>query len=81
MSQTITPDRLLEERGDVRTLEAFVVGAAYDRSGSVAFALGDGSLRIVRKGGEWQAGARPSSVAQRLPTSTRHAGKVIHRCS
>ena len=34
MSQTMTPDRLLEERGVVRTLGAFVVGAAYDRSGS-----------------------------------------------
>ena len=53
MSQTISPDRLLEERGVSHTLDAFVVAAAYDRAGTCAFALGDGSLRIVAEDAEW----------------------------
>ena len=39
---------LLETRGLHRELDAFVVGARFDRAGArVAFALGDGSVRIV----------------------------------
>ena len=46
MSQTA--DFLLESRGIQRSLDAFVVGAAFDHSGSVAaFALGDGTLRLI----------------------------------
>lgn len=38
----------LEERGVSRALDAFVVGAAFDRAGRTAgFALGDGSIRLV----------------------------------
>lgn len=43
-----TADFLLESRGVRRTFDAFVVGAAFDRAGTTAaFALGDGSLRLV----------------------------------
>jgi WD40 repeat protein len=39
---------LLEARGTQRQLDAFVVAAAFDRSGTTAaFALGDGTLRLV----------------------------------
>ena len=48
MSQTVAPDFLLESRGVQRSLDAFVVGVAFNRAGNVlAFALGDGSLRLV----------------------------------
>jgi WD40 repeat protein len=39
---------LLESRGTSRELDAFVVGACFDRGGSnLAFALGDGTVRLV----------------------------------
>ncbi len=42
---------LLEPRGTQRNLDAFVVAASFDRSGTtVAFALGDGTLRLVPLG-------------------------------
>jgi len=42
---------LLESRGTRRDLGAFVVAAAFDRSGTTAaFALGDGTLRLVPLG-------------------------------
>ncbi len=45
-------DRVLNERGEVRDLGAFVVGCGFARGGAVAgFALGDGSLRI---GPDWR---------------------------
>ncbi len=47
MSQSVA-QYLLESRGTHRTLEAFVVAACFDRAGSTAaFALGDGTLRLV----------------------------------
>jgi WD40 repeat protein len=47
MSQSVA-QYLLESRGTHRTLEAFVVAVYFDRAGStVAFALGDGTLRLV----------------------------------
>lgn len=48
MSQTVAPDFLLTTRGVQRELGAFVVGTTFNRAGTaVAFALGDGSLRLV----------------------------------
>ncbi len=48
MSQTVAPDFLLTTRGVQRELGAFVVGTAFNRAGTAAaFALGDGSLRLV----------------------------------
>src|SRR6185312_13313318 len=49
MSQSTTTPFLLHVRGVQRDLEAFVVAARFSRdNASVAFALGDGTLRIVR---------------------------------
>jgi hypothetical protein len=49
MSQTATAQFLLESRGVSRDLEAFVVAVRFSRdNASVGFALGDGTLRIVR---------------------------------
>lgn len=55
MGQTISTDQLLEARGVQARLDAFVVAAAFERGGrAVAFALGDGTLRVVRPGqAEW----------------------------
>ena len=45
-------DRMLNERGAQQELGAFVVAAAFDRTGTAAFALGDGTVRLARPGGE-----------------------------
>jgi WD40 repeat protein len=48
VSESAEPRFLLETRGTSQALDAFVVGAAFDRTGAVAaFALGDGTLRLV----------------------------------
>jgi hypothetical protein len=48
VSQTAEPQFLLTTRGKSQDLGAFVVAAEFDRTGSVAaFALGDGTLRLV----------------------------------
>ena len=50
MSQAASPDFLLDTRGDTQETGAFVVSAAFDRAGAVAaFALGDGTLRLVSR--------------------------------
>ena len=46
MSETRSPDELLNSRGVQRELGAFVVAAAFD-AGGAAFALGDGTLHLV----------------------------------
>jgi len=44
------PDFLLDSRGVHRAFDAFVVGAAFDQPGhTAAFALGDGTLRLVAR--------------------------------
>lgn len=48
MSQTTQPRFLIESRGTTRELAAFVVAARFSRDGGrIAFALGDGTLRLV----------------------------------
>jgi WD40 repeat protein len=48
MSQSVA-QYLLESRGTHRTLDAFVVAVCFDRAGAtVAFALGDGTLRLIK---------------------------------
>jgi WD40 repeat protein len=48
MSQTKKAEFLIETRGDQRSLDAFVVAARFSRDGrTLAFALGDGSVRLV----------------------------------
>jgi WD40 repeat protein len=59
MSETVTDaDFLLTHRGKAEDLDAWVVGAAFSRDGkSVAFALGDGTLRLASTGditGDWR---------------------------
>ena len=76
MSQAISPDRLLEERGVTEALGAFVVGAAYDKSGTCAFALGDGSLRIAAKGRAWIQVAAHDGAVLELVADGRPAGWV-----
>lgn len=55
MGETISPDKVLETRGKTRDLDAFVVAAAFERGNAgCAFALGDGTVAIVRRGAdEW----------------------------
>ncbi len=48
MSSSEAAQFLLESRGVQRELDAFVVGACFDRGGTtLAFALGDGTMRLV----------------------------------
>ena len=57
MGESVAADALLKTRGETRLLDAFVVGAAFDRGGGcAAFALGDGTLRIapLAAGSEWK---------------------------
>ncbi len=54
MSATL--DRVLEERGTSRELGAFVVAAAFDRAGgTVAWALGDGTVRLAGRDEDWRS--------------------------
>lgn len=49
MSATTAPSFLLDTRGVHRALDAFVVACAFDRAGrTAAFALGDGTLHLVK---------------------------------
>ncbi|HTU55808.1 MAG TPA: WD40 repeat domain-containing protein [Acetobacteraceae bacterium] len=67
MGETAAADALLNTRGESRSLDAFVVAACFDRgSRFCAFALGDGTLRILE--GLGQAEWRSVSV---------HAGAVL----
>ena len=58
MSATLPPRFLLTERGTTANLGAYVVGAALARraGGPAAFALGDGTVRLLAPGGgpEWR---------------------------
>lgn len=48
MSATVSGDMMLEQRGVQRNLDAFVVASGFSRDGkTAAFALGDGTLRLV----------------------------------
>ncbi len=49
MSGVAEPTFAIDARGVTRTLDAFVVACAFDRGGrTAAFALGDGTVRLVR---------------------------------
>ncbi|MDE2199104.1 MAG: WD40 repeat domain-containing protein [Rhodospirillales bacterium] len=64
MSQSLadTADRLLQTRGVQQGLDAFVAAAAFDRAGTCAFALGDGTLRLVRDGAWERIAAHEGAV-------------------
>jgi len=48
VSETVTANFLVEQRGTTRDLGAFVVAARFDRAGrTAAFGLGDGTLRVI----------------------------------
>jgi WD40 repeat protein len=68
MSQTKKADFLVETRGEQRELDAFVVAARYSRDGrTAAFALGDGSARLV---------SMSNLAAEWLPVSV-HDGAIL----
>ncbi len=47
------PDFVLRSRGVSRELAEFVVTASFARDGTVAFAMGDGSLHLAGVSGDW----------------------------
>ena len=69
-----TAQFLLESRGTRRDLDAFVVAACFDRAGAtVAFALGDGTLRMVALADRetWQAtDAHDGAILSLAPDAT-----------
>ena len=74
MPETLSADHILYSRGVKQDLGAFVVAIAFDRGGSIAgFALGDGTLRLARRGeAEWRRvevhdGATLSLAADAVP--------------
>ncbi len=73
MSQTVSPDMMLETRGVSQQVGAYVVAAAFERGGArVAFALGDGTVRIARTGeSEWRSvSAHDGAVLSLAPDAT-----------
>ncbi len=55
MSQAATPDFVLQDRGTSHDLGEYVVACAFARDGkSVAYALGDGTVRVAPLNGEWR---------------------------
>ena len=75
MSQAISPDHLLDTRGTHAAFDAFVVAAAFDRSGVPGFALGDGTIR-TRRDGAWQSIAAHGGGALALAPDVLAAGFV-----
>ena len=68
MSQTLSPDLLLQTRGVQADLGAFVVGVAFDRSGAVAaFGLGDGTVRLLDAGTWLTVAAHDGGVLSLVP--------------
>ncbi|MBN9509393.1 MAG: WD40 repeat domain-containing protein [Alphaproteobacteria bacterium] len=59
---TAAADHLLDTRGIRTELGAFVVAAAFDRGGTAAFALGDGTVRLLA-GDAWQSVAAHDGAA------------------
>ncbi len=71
------PDTFLNERGNTRALDAFVVAVAFDASGRAAFALGDGSLALVDRGAaEWRSVAVHDGAALALAPDSGGAGFI-----
>ena len=75
MSETV--DFLIKTRGVQRTLDAFVVAARFSRDGrTVAFALGDGSVRLVNVASpnDWQQVAVHDGAILSLAADTNAGG-------
>jgi WD40 repeat protein len=75
MSQTLSPDHLLDTRGIREEFGAFVVAAAFDRGGMPAFALGDGTVRLLREG-VWRSVAAHAGAVLALAADARAEGVV-----
>jgi WD40 repeat protein len=76
MSQTLSPDHLLDTRGVKAELGAFVVAAAFDRAGKMAaFALGDGTVRLLA-GDTWSSVPAHDGAAQSLAPDVSPTGFV-----
>jgi WD40 repeat protein len=73
MSQNLAPDHLLDTRGVKADLGAFVVATAFDSAGTVAFALGDGSVRLLR-GDEWRTVAVHDGAVMALAADAGRPG-------
>ncbi|CAH2601231.1 WD40 repeat domain-containing protein [Rhodovastum atsumiense] len=87
MNQVLSADHLLETRGVSQQTDAFVVAVAFERAGpDCAFALGDGTLRIVaRAGGDWRGvevhdGAVQALAADAAPTGFLSGGDDGRLC-
>jgi WD40 repeat protein len=78
MSQTVSPDMMLETRGVSRQVGAYVVAAAFERGGGrAAFALGDGALRIARRdGSDWENVSAHDGAALALAPDAAETGWV-----
>ena len=73
------PEFLVDKRGVQQALDAFVVAARFDTTGNrAAFALGDGTLRIVRREApaEWGSIAVHDGAAMALAADCRAGGFV-----
>ena len=75
MSQTTSLDHLLDTRGVRQDFGAFVVAVAFDRGGVPAFALGDGTLRLLRDG-DWHSAAAHDGGVLALAADARAEGFV-----
>ena len=76
MSQSSSPDYLLDTRGTKADLGAFVVAAAFDRAGkTAAFALGDGTVRLL-DGTDWTTVAAHDGAAMALAQDAAPRGFV-----
>jgi len=70
-------DKMLETRGVQRDVDAFVVAIAFDRAGTAAFALGDGTLRLVPRGSdEWLRAEAHDGAALALAADAGGSGFV-----
>ncbi len=79
MSASATADALLNTRGESRVLDAFVIAATFERGGRFsAFALGDGTLRIVEGLGqaEWRSVDVHAGAVLALAPDARAGGFV-----
>jgi WD40 repeat protein len=71
-------DQVLQSRGVQQQLGAFVVGAVFDRGGTCAFALGDGTVRLVARDEklDWRTVAAHDGATLAIAPDARAAGFV-----
>jgi WD40 repeat protein len=77
VAPTADPPYLVGTRGTTRTLDAFVVACAFDRAGgTAAFALGDGTVRLLRLDDReaWESVAAHDGAALALAPDAARTG-------